>query len=120
MFIRDNGKLLLAITVVFAASLLTSCAQKATEPAAPPDTRAADEAAIRAGDNTFLQCTAVKDLDKCMSLYADDAVAFASGRPAMVGKDNIRPFIQGLLAAPGMQLAIHIDGVDVARSGDMA
>jgi uncharacterized protein (TIGR02246 family) len=84
-----------------------------------PDTRVADEATIRAADADFAKAAAAKDLDKCMSLYADDAVFFSSGSPAVLGKDNIRAVIQRMLAAP-MQLKVNIASVDVARSGDLA
>lgn len=104
---------------VFAVSLAVSCAQPQQKLAEMPDTRAADEAAIRAADADFVKAAAAKDLDKCMSLYADDAVFLSSSSPAMVGKDNIRPVIQRMLAAP-MQLTVNTASVDVARSGDLA
>ena len=105
------------VATAFAALLVVSCAQP--KPAEMPDTRAADEAAIRAADADFAKAAAAKDLDKCMSLYADDAVFFSSGSPAVLGKDNIRNVIQRMLAAP-MQLTVNIASVDVARSGDLA
>lgn len=108
---------LLLVAAVSAALLAVSCAQP--KPAEMPDTRAADEAAIRAADADFVKAAAAKDLDKCMSLYADDAVFFSSGSPAVLGKDKIRPVIQRMLAAP-MQLTVNIASVDVARSGDLA
>jgi len=61
-----------------------------------------------------------KDLEKCVSLYQDDAVVFAPGMPAVVGKDNIRKFMSGLVNAPGLQISVHVASVDVARSGDIA
>ena len=105
---------------VVAAFVCAGCAQKPAEPAAPPDTRAADEAAIRAADQSFVQCAEAKDLDKCMSPYADDAVLLGSGAPAAVGKDNVRKFIQGLLAVPGLKLTVTTTSVLVSRSGDLA
>lgn len=105
------------VAATFAALLAVACAQP--KPAEMPDTRAADEAAIRAADADFVKAAAAKDLDKCMSLYADDAVFLSSSSPALVGKDNIRPVIQRMLAAP-MQLTINVASVDVARSGDLA
>ncbi|HEY6904609.1 MAG TPA: SgcJ/EcaC family oxidoreductase [Candidatus Acidoferrales bacterium] len=105
------------VAAAFAALLAVSCAQP--KPAEISDTRAADEAAIRAADADFAKAAAAKDLDKCMSLYADDAVFLSSGSPAAVGKDNIRTVIQRMLATP-MQLTIHVASVDVARSGDLA
>lgn len=107
------------IASVFAMSLAASCAQQQRKPAETPDTRAVDEATIRAADADFVKAAAAKDLDKCMSPYADDAVFFSSGSPAVLGKDNIRPVIQRMLAAP-MQLTVNTTSVDVARSGDLA
>jgi len=107
------------IAAVFAASLTVSCAQTQQKPAEAPDTRAADEATIRTADADFAKAAAAKDLDKCMSLYEDDAVLFSPGSPAVIGKDNIRNVIQRMLAAP-MQLTINVASVDVARSGDLA
>lgn len=104
----------------FVACLAAACSNQPAAPAAPPDTRAADEAAIRAADASFAQWALAKDLDKCVSLYADDAVAFAPDMPAVIGKDNIRKFLSGLTSAPSLQLNIHIASVDVARSGDIA
>ncbi len=108
----------LLLSAVFASLFGVSCAQQ--KPAEPPDTRAVDEAAIRAADADFAKAAEAKDLDKCMSPYADDAVLLASGAPAFIGKENIRKFMQGLVAAPNLQLKINIASVDVARSGDIA
>ncbi|HLB91003.1 MAG TPA: hypothetical protein VJK27_01605, partial [Terriglobales bacterium] len=71
MFLRRNLRLILA--AVAAACVAAGCMQnfqKPAEPAAMPDTRAADEAAIRAGDADFVKAAEAKDLEKCMSLYA--------------------------------------------------
>jgi uncharacterized protein (TIGR02246 family) len=113
-----NPRLMWAAVV--AAAVAAGCVQNFQKPAAMDDTRAADEAAIRAGDAEFVKAAESKDLEKCMSLYADDAVFLASGTPAAVGKDNIRNDIQGLLAAPGLQFTVNIASVTVARSGDLA
>ena len=88
------------IVAVFAASLSVSCAQPKQEPSEAPDTRAADEATIRTADADWAKAAAAKDLDKCMSIYEEDAVMFTSGSPAVMGKDNIRNVIQRMLAPP--------------------
>ncbi len=112
-----NRPFALTFAAAFIACFATACAQQ--QPAAPPDTRAADEAAIRAADADWVKAAAAKDLEKCMSYYADDAVFLSSGAPASVGKDNIRKNIQGLLAAP-VQMNVTVASVTVARSGDLA
>lgn len=102
------------------AVCLVACSQQPPQPAAPPDTRAADAAAIRAQDADFAKAAAAKDIDKCVSLYMDDAVIFSPGAPAVIGKDNIHKFFERMLAAPTMQFSFSDVTVDVARSGDLA
>ena len=109
----------IAATIAFAACL-AACSQQPAQPVAPPDTRAADEAAIRAGDADFAKAAAAKDADKCASLYMDDAVIFSPGVPAVIGKDNIRKFFEQMVAGPRLQFAFSNVTVDVARSGDLA
>jgi uncharacterized protein (TIGR02246 family) len=108
------------IAAVLAACFVAACSSQPTAPAAPPDTRVADEAAIRAADADFAKEVAAKDLERCMSYYADDAILISPGNPALVGKDNIRKFIERLIAVPNLQLNITVSSVDVARSGDLA
>jgi uncharacterized protein (TIGR02246 family) len=99
--------------------VMAGCMQNAQKPAEMPDTRAADETAIRAGDAQFVSAAASHDVDKAMALYADDAVFIGAGLPAAVGKDNVRKVIQGLLSAP-VQVTVNTTSVTVARSGDLA
>ena len=103
---------------VATAIVMAGCMQQ--KPAEMPDTRAADEAAIRAGDAQFVKAAETHDVDLAMALYADDAVFIGSGLPASVGKDNIRKVIQGLVSAPGLQVTVNTTSVTVARSGDLA
>jgi len=109
----------IAATIAFAACL-AACSQQPAQPVAPPDTRAADEAAIRASDADFAKAAAAKDVDRCASLYMDDAVIFSPGAPAVIGKDNIRKFFEQMVAGPRLQFAFSNVTVDVARSGDLA
>jgi hypothetical protein len=83
-------KFRLMLGAVAVACLAVGCSQTQQQPVAPPDTRASDEATIRAADADFVKEAEAKDLEKIMSLYADDAVLLASGAPAATGKDNIR------------------------------
>jgi uncharacterized protein (TIGR02246 family) len=116
---NQHKKLRLLFGAIVVVCFAAGCSQT-QQPAAPPDTRATDEATIRSGDQDFVKYAEAKDLDTCMSLYADDAVLLGSGAPAAIGKDNVRKFIQGLLAAPGLKLAVNTTSVAVARSGDLA
>jgi len=112
-----RGSSLFTAAIAFAACL-AACSQ--AKPPAPPDTRAADEAAIRSADADFAKAAAVKDVDKIVALYMDDAVIFSPGAPAVIGKENIHKFFERILAGPSIQFAFSNVTVDVARSGDLA
>lgn len=113
-----NHSLLLLMASTFVACFAAACSQP--QPVAPPDTRAADEATIRAADADWAKFAAAKDLDKCMSYYLDDAVMFSPGAPAVLGKDNIRKVVQQMISAPSVQMTFSDQTVEVARSGDLA
>jgi uncharacterized protein (TIGR02246 family) len=82
--------------------------------------RAADEAAIRAASTAWSQAAQAKDLDKAVSLYTDDAIAFQDKGPMTKGKENLREGWKTMLALPGPGLSFAPTVVEVAKSGDMA
>jgi ketosteroid isomerase-like protein len=98
------------------------CSQTTTSPVAqaPADTRAADEAAIRANSAAWSAATEAKDVDKAVSFYAPDAVTFDDGGPLTSDPAKIRAGFQGLVNAKDSTLAWKTTKVEVARSGDMA
>lgn len=89
-------------------------------PPAPPDTRAADEKAVRDMEVAWGKEYTGKDLDKVMAHYADDASALMPNTPIRTGKDSIRPLFKDLLADPNFALDIQTVKVEVAKSGDVA
>jgi uncharacterized protein (TIGR02246 family) len=99
--------------------LIAGCAQ-APPPAPPPDTRAADEKAIRDGDVAWNAAWAAKDAEKIVSQYADDAILMVPDMPSMKGKDAIRAGLKMVLADPNVFLTFKANSVDVAKSGDLA
>ena len=114
---RKSLGIVACVSALVALPGISWCGQNGAAAAA---TRAADEAAIRAATSTLEQGVETKDLDKAVSAYEDNAVLFVPKAPASVGKDAVRRAWQGLLAAPGLKLALHVTAVDVARSGDIA
>src|SRR5690242_18217353 len=81
--------------VVFAL-VLFGCAQ--APPPAPPDTRAADEQAIRDSETAWVKEFAAKDTDKIVAHYADDGTMLLSNTPTMTGKEAIRTGIKDAVA----------------------
>src|SRR5262249_47749657 len=83
--------LALCLAALFAMLITAACAeQTAQKPAAPPDTRKADEAAIRAASSDWSKASLAKDLDKATSYYTDDAIFFVNNGARVKGKDAIK------------------------------
>jgi uncharacterized protein (TIGR02246 family) len=113
--------LLLLLAALFAMSITMACAeQTAQKPAPPPDTRKADEAAIRAASADWSKASQAKDLDKATSYYADDAIFFVENGAMVKGKDAIKMAWKPELATPGPGMTFETTYVEVARSGDLA
>jgi uncharacterized protein (TIGR02246 family) len=94
--------------------------QTAQQPAPPPDTRKADEAAIRAASAEWSKAAQARDLDKSVSYYADDAVYCVDKGALVKGKDHIRLAWKDTLAPTAPTLSFATTFVEVARSGDIA
>jgi uncharacterized protein (TIGR02246 family) len=86
----------------------------------PPDTRAADEQAIREIEIEADKAAAAKHLEHYVSFYADAAALFFPGTPMVTGKDAIRKTTEALFATPGFSLSFQTVKVEVSRSGDLA
>jgi uncharacterized protein (TIGR02246 family) len=95
------------------AALLFGCAQ--APPPAPPDTRAADEKAIRDIETAWVKAFAAKDMDKIVSVYADEGMVLLSNAPTMVGKDAIRAGMKDTVADPKFSLDLKTAKVEVSK-----
>jgi ketosteroid isomerase-like protein len=84
----------------------------------PPDTRAADEAALRDTDAQWAKTAASKDVDATTAFYADGAVLLPPNARATTDKQAIRGIWADLLA-PGTTLSWQANKIEVARSGDL-
>jgi uncharacterized protein (TIGR02246 family) len=107
-------------TILAVALLVASAVQGCAPPAAPKDTRAEDEAAIRALSQRFNDAVRAKDADKAASFYADDAFAFGGGEPTTTTREAARAGMLGSFSDTGWTIDWKTDAVVVARSGDLA
>jgi len=87
---------------------------------AQPDTRAADEAAVRKADVDWATAAQSKQPDAWLAFYTDDTVVLPPNDQPASGKDSIRKSVAGLLAMPGLSINWQPTKVEVARSGDIA
>ncbi|MEN6603078.1 MAG: SgcJ/EcaC family oxidoreductase [Bryobacteraceae bacterium] len=110
--------LLLLTTVVTLIFAVPGC-QKPAPPA--PDTRAADETAIRAALDEQVKAITAGDAAKVASYDADDVVAMAPDAPLTQGRENIQKYLEAMLKAkPEFSFNMAEVKVEVARSGDLA
>jgi len=102
-------------------AILGACAQPpAPQPVEPPDTRAADEAAIRAAVKEWAAAAAAKDAEKFGSFYAEDATLMFGNAPDVKGATAIREAARGMMQDANFALSFETTAVQVARSGDLA
>jgi len=116
-----SHSMILPLAVFLAISFAAACGnQTAQAPAPPPDTRKADEAAIRAASADWNKAAQARDLDKATSYYAEDAVDLVDKGALVKGKNSIRLVWKDILAPTAPTLTFTTTFVEVARSGDMA
>ncbi len=106
--------------VLVGAFALVACAQPAPTPTATPDTRAADEATLRATIKEWAAAAQAKDAAKFVSFYTEDAVVMMAGAPDISGLPDIREGIGHMMQDPAFALSFEPATVVVARSGDLA
>jgi len=74
---------------------------------------------IRALDEEFMRHAATKDVNRLVdAFYAENAVVLPPNQPPVVGKAQIRAFVQGMI--DGGLTEIQLDSTDVSGSGDLA
>lgn len=106
------------MSFVTAALALYGC--QAPPPAEPPDTRAADEAAIREAVKEWSAAAGAKDADKFASFYTEDGTLLLEGAPDASGRHAVHEGVAGMMKDPNFALSFETAGVVVARSGDLA
>jgi uncharacterized protein (TIGR02246 family) len=115
-----SRSLFLFVAALFALNFLAACSTQPQKPVEPPDTRAADEATIRANVVAWSQASQAKDVNKALSFYADDAIQMPDRGALVKGRENMRKGWEQMFALPGPGLTFATTGVEVARSGDIA
>lgn len=82
---------------------------------------AKERAAILETDKQWASAVAEgHDIDHIVSFWADDAKLFAPGMPVVIGKDQIRQFVQNSFATPGFSIRWETTDVIVSSDGSLA
>lgn len=70
-------------------------------------------------DDDWSQAAAAKDLDRVMSFYADDAIAYPPNEPIAVGRDAARKVWGAYFAAPNFAISWKTSHAGVSKSNDL-
>jgi uncharacterized protein (TIGR02246 family) len=89
-------------------------------PASPPDTRAADERAVREADAAGSKAATAKDVEGYLSFFAEDALALPPNASMLTGKDSMRKGLSEEMANPGFALSWQASKAEASRGGDLA
>ena len=79
-----------------------------------------DEQAIRDLDVAWSHAAGIRDLDKTVSFYADDASILPSNAPIANGQNAIRAVWSQLMSMPGFTISFAPTKIVVSKSRDMA
>jgi uncharacterized protein (TIGR02246 family) len=106
--------------LVFSGCLALLSLTLACRPQAPPDTRAADESALKDLDAQWSKAAAAKDLESTVSYYAEDAALMPPNAPIATGAEAIRSVWKNMIGSPGFAVDWKATRTEVARSADLA
>jgi uncharacterized protein (TIGR02246 family) len=113
--------LISSVLCLAAVVTVAGCGTAQTPAPAPVDTRAQDEAAIRATESEWGKAIEARNLDQTLSFYADDAWVYPQDAPVAKTADQRRSVWAAFFATPGASdMEGDITRVEVARSGDLA
>jgi len=117
MLKRCMAKRTLSRSLLFAL-LLSGCTLHLQGCTPAPDTRSAEEAAIRELDAQFSAAAARNDLDATVSYYSEDAVLLAPNTPIANNPKAIRESWASILS-PNTSVSWEVTKVEVAKSGEL-
>jgi ketosteroid isomerase-like protein len=80
-----------------------------------------EEAAIMKADSTWSALAAeLKDVDKTVSYWSDDAVLIPPGQPVVKGKEALRKFVEDSKNIPGFSISWRSSDIHFSPDGKLA
>ncbi len=103
-----------AVCAVAIAMLGAGCAREA-----PRDTHDADVNTIREGEVDWVRHWSVRDTERIVAHYSEDAWLTLPQRPPAKGKEAIRDLIKEMVQDAALRVTFEPTSVEVARSGEL-
>ncbi len=108
------------ILTLFASLILLSLAgcgeDQAVNPKISPES---EQQALLTADKQWAAAAAAGDVDRVLSYWAEDAIGYAPGRPAFIGKEAISEFVRGNRAIPGFSISWEPSAAVLSESGEL-
>lgn len=110
-----------SVCLLTVVAILSNCGGAPQQTVLPADTRAQDEASIRATAQEWGKAISARDIDATLSFYADDAWINPANAPIAKTADQRRAVWATFFAMPGLSdMTGDTTRVEVAHSGDLA
>ena len=109
-------KLLMVIPLVFLLCFSLSCQQGEEVAEKPAVDVEAEREAVLAVNAEFLEALKAKDIERTMSVFADEVMMIDN---FFRDKEGIRKFFEGFFEA-GWNANVIVEKIDVSQSGDLA
>lgn len=106
---------IIALGILMCAAMATS-RPAGTRPAVPADA----ETDLRAADAAFAKAAAARDVEGCVSFYADDARVLQADQPLVAGRDAIRKSFEKSFRDAAFTLSWRIEKLEISSAGDLA
>ena len=103
---------IIRLAVVGALLALAGCA--------PTRSQSDLQAEVLRVDAEWLKAVQARDVDRAVSYWAEDAIVFPPGSPAVSGRAAIREYVEKSFQTPGFSVSWKTASVAVSSSGDMA
>lgn len=87
---------------------------------AGPDLEARRQALLEADSTWQAFASEGEDVDAILSYWAEDAVVYPPGRPALRGTESIREYVSSALDVPGFEISWTTQDAVMGPSGEMA
>ncbi len=102
----------IGVTIFGAFLTLTACR--------PAGSQADVRSEILRVDAQWLEAVQARDVDRAVSFWADDAIVFPPGGPAVAGKAAIREYVTKSFQTPGFTVSWKTAAVEASSGGDVA
>jgi uncharacterized protein (TIGR02246 family) len=112
-------KILLVVPLAFLLCFVFSCQKMERAAAEPAVDIEAEHEAVMAVKSEFLEALKAKDVERTMSVFADEAIMVRANDEFFRDKEGITDFFEGFFER-GWNANILVEKVDVSQSGDLA